>query len=257
MLDVGFTTEGTRTIQELFGEKVFPFPKPVSLLKTLARQVLESGDIALDIFAGSCTTAQAVLELNREDGGNRRFIMAQLPEPTGNPEYPTIADIGKERIRRVIARIRQADAGTLGLTTRDEPEDLGFRVFRLAPASARSWQPPSQREADAWLRQMELTGAPISPDAADRDLIWEAAIREGYSLTSRITQVNPGAEPPIWRVSDPDRSQAFTICLAPRITLEPLRALGLTRDDLFICRETALDDSTGANLALQCRLKTL
>lgn len=256
-MQTGLNSEGTKAIQDIFGTTVFNYSKPTSLLTSLIKYTAQPDDIILDFFGGSCTTAQAVLELNREDGGNRRFIMAQLPEPTGNPAYPTIAEIGKERIRRVIARMRQADAGTLGLTTRDAPEDLGFRVFRLAPASARSWQPPSQREADAWLRQMELTGAPISPDATDRDLIWEAAIREGYSLTSRITQVNPGAEPPIWRVSDPDRNQHFTICLAPRITLEPLRALGLTRDDLFICRETALDDSTGANLALQCRLKTL
>ena len=184
-----------------------------------------------------------MLDLNREDGGNRRFIMVQLPEPTGNAEYPTIAEIGKERIRRVIARMRKADEGTLPLSTREEPEDLGFRVFRLAPASVRSWQPGSERTADAWLRQMELTGSRISADAEERDLIWEAAIREGYGLTAQVERVAAVTGPRVWQVSDADRDQSFFICLAQKIALEPLRALNLAHDNLFICRETALDDN--------------
>src|SRR5436305_1092002 len=115
ILKVGFTTEGTRTLQELFGEKSMPFPKPVSLIKTLVKQSTSNDDIILDLFAGSCTTAQAVLELNHEDDGNRRFIMVQLPELTDNPQFPTIAEIGKERMRRVISKMREENEGTLGL----------------------------------------------------------------------------------------------------------------------------------------------
>jgi adenine-specific DNA-methyltransferase len=74
-------------------------------LKEFVRLVTDSDSLVLDFLAGSCTTAQAVLELNREDGGSRRFLMVQLPEPTGREDYPTIADIGKERIRRVIAKL--------------------------------------------------------------------------------------------------------------------------------------------------------
>ncbi len=97
----------------------------------------------------------------------------------------------------------------------------------------------------------------ISADAEDRDLIWEAAIREGYGLTARVERVAAVTGSRVWQVSDADRDQSFFICLAQKIALEPLRALNLAHDNLFICRETALDDTTGANLALQCRLKTL
>jgi adenine-specific DNA-methyltransferase len=95
--DFGYTTDGTRTIEELFGEKVIEFPKPVEVPRILCEQTTSSAgeDIVLDFFAGSCTTAQAVLELNRADGGNRKFICVQLPEPTRNQSFHTIAEIGE------------------------------------------------------------------------------------------------------------------------------------------------------------------
>ncbi len=108
----GTTGEGTREIKQLFGDKVFLYAKPVSLLRALIEQGTSApGDdpdqpvIVLDFFAGSATTAQAVLELNARDGGARRFILVQLPEPTGNPAFPTIAEIAKERIRRISANL--------------------------------------------------------------------------------------------------------------------------------------------------------
>lgn len=252
-----YTERGQQDFNALMPGRLFQSPKPVALVKLLAQLLTTDDDVILDFFSGSSTTAQAVLELNREDGGNRRFIMVQLPEPTSNAEYPTIAEIGKERIRRVIARMRKADEGTLPLSTREEPEDLGFRVFRLAPSSVRSWQAPAERATDAWLRQMELTGGPIRADAGELHLLWEAAIREGYGLTAQIGHVAAVTGLWVWHVSDADRSQSFYACLAPQIALDALRPLDLARDDLFICRETALDDTAGANLALQCRLKTL
>jgi adenine-specific DNA-methyltransferase len=88
------------------------FPKPVNLIKQLIQAgTISSEDIILDLFAGSCTTAQAVLELNREEDKNRRFIMVQLPEASDNSEFPTIAEIGKERIRRVIAKMKKKNYG--------------------------------------------------------------------------------------------------------------------------------------------------
>src|SRR5207247_1654426 len=112
MLEVGHTTEGTRIIQELFGEKIFPFSKPVSLLQELIKQATAKDEdaVVLDFFAGSGTTAQAVLELNTQDGGNRKFILVQLPEPTERKDFPTIADITKERVRRVIKKVEEGMA---------------------------------------------------------------------------------------------------------------------------------------------------
>lgn len=133
---------GTNAVRELFGVKLFDAPpKPPVLIRDLVEIGMGMDDLIVDFFAGSCTTAQAVLELNREDGGNRRFIMVQLPEPT--PEgsvareagFETIAEIGKERIRRVVARLKEQNQSKLNLPNREMPEDLGFRVYKLVSSN--------------------------------------------------------------------------------------------------------------------------
>jgi adenine-specific DNA-methyltransferase len=108
---------GTAELEELFGKKIFSFPKPLSLIAHFARAATDKESIVLDFFAGSGTTAHAVLQLNAEDGGNRRFICVQLPEPT-DPDseaakagYRTIADITRERIRRCGGKLRTPDTG--------------------------------------------------------------------------------------------------------------------------------------------------
>jgi adenine-specific DNA-methyltransferase len=129
---VGTYEDANDEIRALFGETgLLEYPKPTSLVKYLVRACTywDREGIVADFFAGSGTTAQAVLELNRDDGGGRRFLLVQLPEPTGQREYPTIAEIAKERIRRVLARLCQT---TPCPQERDFPEDLGFKVFRLA-----------------------------------------------------------------------------------------------------------------------------
>lgn len=136
---VGYTTNGTREATELLGGKFFDFPKPVNLLKQLLFQTTSLDDIILDFFAGSATTAHAVMQLNAEDGGNRRFIMVQLPEPCGeNSEafqagYKTIAEIGKERIRRAGARIK-AEAERGGRLNGNLGEGRCFRIRRILPS---------------------------------------------------------------------------------------------------------------------------
>ena len=125
----------------LFGEqKVFSTPKPASLLKEIFQFVSEGNDLVLDFFGGSGTTAQAVLELNKEDGGNRRFILVQLPEPTGREDFPTIAEITKERVRRVIKRMEGQRSGELPVGDGTKP-DLGFKVFKLAESNFAIWNP--------------------------------------------------------------------------------------------------------------------
>ncbi len=250
ILDVGFTTEGTREIQELFGEKIIQFPKPVSLLKILIKQATAADDIVLDFFAGSCTTAQAVLELNREDGGDRRFIMVQLPEPTGNKQFLTIAEIGKERIRRVMSRMKKEREGQLAL---DKPKGLGFKVFKLVPSNYKQWD-GAQPDAAAYARQAEMFADPLVEGWQPENVLFEVALKEGYGLNVQVetTQVKG-----IKRVTDPDKGQSFYLTLAAKIALKDLRPLDLKKDDLFICRDSALDDEAAANLALQCRLKTI
>lgn len=257
LLTAGMNLEGTKELRDIFGVQIVEYPKPVSLLKALIAVGTASNDIIVDFFAGSCTTAQAVLELNREDGGNRRFIMVQLPEPTSNPQFPTIADIGKERIRRVIAGMQQEQEGQLPLDTRETPEDLGFRVFKLSPSNYRPWRGVADDTPDVYEQQMALFTDPLVDRWTAEDVIYEVALKEGYGLNCRVEPVPAVTGNTVYRVTDPDREQSFFICLDDRISLAELKGLNLSQDDTLVCRDVALDDEAAANLALQCRLKTI
>ena len=248
-----FTQEGTKDILDIFGLEVLQFTKPRSLIKSLVKQSTEDDDIILDFFAGSGTTAQAVLELNREDGGNRRFVLVQLPEKTGNAQFPTIADIGKERIRRVIGRMKEQPL----LDTRETPEDLGFKVWKLGESHFRQFKPTPPGDAEAYLEQLELMNDALLPGNEARAVLYEVALREGFGLNCLLELVPDLEGVEVWRVSDADKGQHFYATLADTLDLESLRPLKLVPDDLFICRGIALDDDTAANLALQCGLKMI
>lgn len=254
--DVSFTTEGTREIQNLFGEKVLPFPKPVDLIKTFIKQGAEE-ELVLDFFSGSCTTAQAVLELNREDGGNRRFIMVQLPEPTEREDFPTIADIGKERIRRVIKKLQDETNGQLDLKDRETPEDLGFKVFKLSSSNYQIWEGANgETDPDAYKDLLKGYDDPLVMGWKTGEVLYEIALKEGYSLNAVIEKENIGSMT-VYRIDDPERDQSFRVCLDDKLTLEALKSLNLKKDDLFACRSISLDDTIAANLALQCRLMVI
>ncbi|OUN26518.1 site-specific DNA-methyltransferase [Blautia sp. An81] len=131
ILDKGFSTDSAKEIRNLFQLDVFEFTKPTKLIETLLRTGTNGNDIVLDFFSGSATTAHAVMQLNAEDGGNRKFIMVQLPEKCDKKSeafkagYKNICEIGKERIRRAGAKIKEENPiGTQDL-------DTGFRVLKL------------------------------------------------------------------------------------------------------------------------------
>jgi len=245
--EVGDTQEAARTILDLFGHVAFDTPKPTKLIRRMLHLSTEgdSEDTVLDFFAGSSSTAEAVLRANRQSNGNRRFIMVQLPEPVRNSDFATVADISKERIRRVIANMEEGAQST---------EDLGFKVFKLAPSSFQLWAGTEQHEPDAYTEQLSLFADPLVDDWQPEDVIYEIALKEGYDLNCTIEQVGTSQ---LYRVTDPDRDQSFTISLDDSLDAGAVQALNLTRDDLFICRDIALTDDLAANLALQCRLKTI
>jgi adenine-specific DNA-methyltransferase len=170
-------------------EREIPFdtPKPPLLVRRLLQITTSSDDpdIIVDFFAGSCTTAQAALELNRDDGGNRKFIVVQLPETTGQQDYATIADIGKERIRRVIARLQEADAEELtALQQRTTPEDLGFKLFKLTVSNYVPWTGGGGSDPAAYLHQLSLFTNPLLKGWKPVNVLWEIALREGFGLTA-------------------------------------------------------------------------
>jgi adenine-specific DNA-methyltransferase len=260
IIDRAYTQQGTADLAEVFdGKAEIQFPKPVALMRKLldVGTNAEDGDIVMDFFAGSCTTAQAVLELNREDGGNRRFIMVQLPEPTGSEDFPTIADVGKERICRVIAKLQNEKEGKLDVDARDTPEDLSFRVFKLSESHYKPWATVEDKDPEAYAKQMELHLDPLISGWKAENLIWEVAVKEGYGLNSRVELLEELAGNIFYRVTDPDKGQSFLICLDSSLKPEAVKAISLSKEDLFICRDVALSDEMAANLALQCRLKTI
>jgi len=137
-----YTNTATKEIGGLFNKYLFDFPKPVEVIKQLVSQVSNTDDIILDFFSGSATTAHAVMQLNAEDGGNRRFILVQLPELCDEKSaaykagYKNICEIGKERIRRAGAKILADDS-----STGDKPPiDVGFKVFKLDSSNLKLWQ---------------------------------------------------------------------------------------------------------------------
>jgi len=261
----GHTDMANLEIKELFNDKIFDTPKPSLLIRRMLQLATEpnDGDIILDFFAGSCSTAHAVIEQNREDSGNRRFIMVQLPEPV-SPELPArkagfdnIAEIGKERIRRVIVKLKKEKAGKLDLKNGDKAEDLGFKVFKLAESNYKPWTGPENKEPDAYAAQMAAFTDPFMPGWKPEYVLWEVAIKEGYGLNSEIIHMTGIKENSVYHVTDPDKGQRFRICLDEVLKPAAIRALALGKNDLFICRDKAMTDELVANLALQCRLKTI
>ena len=223
--------------------------------------------IVLDFFSGSCATAEAVLKSAIGEGSYLNFIMVQLPEPTGREDFPTIADIGKERIRRVIEKIekeREAKAAEAEgeLFDNDAPPhepDLGFRVYKLAPSTCRPWRHTLLEDPerfDAFETQLEEHLDPIERGARPDDILWEVALKEGFGLSSTVSD-EPLGEKTVHVVHDADKNQRLRICLEDELALDDARALSLDRTDLFVCRDRAIDDEVAANLALQCRLKTI
>jgi len=245
-------------VLDLFdGAHPIQFPKPSSLIKQFIRFGTESGDLILDFFAGSCSTAQAVLELNREDGGNRRFIMVQLPEPTHIPEYKTIAEIGKERIRRVIGKLKNDPTGRLQLGEERRREDLGFKVFKLSEPNIHQWPADEDRDAEVYAQKLSLFNDPLIAGWKPENVIWEVALREGFSLNTEFSLKQLENDNRVYDVTDPDTGQQLLICLDEQIRADFTKYCELMPETLLVCRDVALDDSAAANLALQCRLKTI
>jgi len=186
---LGYTLNGTRELREILGDNYFPFPKPSTLIKELVRQGSTSDSVILDFFAGSGTTAQAVLELNEEDGGNRQFICVQMPERLEeNSEaykagYRIIADICKARIQKAIAKLQAARAAELELNGSQQP--LGFQAFRLAPSNFKQWRGDVQGAEDI-LKQLEVFIHSEKENSEGEKILYELLLKAGFPLTAKV-----------------------------------------------------------------------
>ncbi|MCU0471091.1 MAG: site-specific DNA-methyltransferase [Arcicella sp.] len=190
LLDNSFASRrGTGDFEELFKGKIFSFPKPVQLLKTFIETGSTSNEIIIDFFAGSGTTAQAVMELNEEDGGNRKYICVQLPEKTDETGeayqagYKTIADISKARIEKVIEKITKERDGKIELT---KYQNLGFRKYTLASSNFKIWRGDVLENEEDLIKQMQLFTTPQKENTRSENILWELLIKNGVQLTEKI-----------------------------------------------------------------------
>ena len=173
---------GTAEVETVMGGKIFSFPKPLSLLLDFCKVGLMSNDIILDFFSGSATTAHAVMQLNAEDGGHRKFIMVQIPELCDEKSeaykagYKNICEIGKERIRRAAKKIA-ADNPT-------KPFDGGFRVFKLDDTNMTDVYYSAGEYDQGMLSQLESN---IKPDRTDLDLLFGCLLERGLPLSMPYT----------------------------------------------------------------------
>jgi len=193
-----YTNTATKEQFDLFGNHYFDFPKPVKLIKEILSQATEADDIILDFFSGSATTAHAVMQLNAEDGGNRRFILVQLPEVCDEKSeafktgYTNICEIGKERIRRAGSKLTETDGQA---TIEEKPTlDIGFRVFKLDSSNLKLWDgSPIQgygEDAEMELYQRLLDHLEIlKPDRTNEDVVFEVMLKLGQDLCETVTTI--------------------------------------------------------------------
>ena len=205
LINAEYNFVATKSLRELMGGQFFNYPKGVNLTKDLINQAtnFNNEDIILDFFGGSGTTAHAVLELNKEDGGNRKFILVQLPEPCDETSeafkagYKTIADISKERIRRVINKqeieneqLKVKKAGELKFEDNSNQEnqttqDLGFKVFKLASSNFKIWR-GSEITDENLEAQLEMFTNPVREGSEKENMLYELILKAGYLLTDEI-----------------------------------------------------------------------
>jgi len=191
IIDGVHTANGTEEIRELFGAEVFNYPKPTELLRQLVEQVADTGDIVMDFFAGSGTTAHAVWLQNKSKEDSRRWILVQLPEPldAANKDQkvafdfcvklgksPNIAELTKERLRRAGRKIREEN--TMFAT------DLGFRVFKLDSSNIQAWDPDRANLSAS----LEAHAKNLKVDRTEQDILFELLLKLGLDLTVPVVQ---------------------------------------------------------------------
>jgi adenine-specific DNA-methyltransferase len=211
--EVGHNDESKKELMKVFGgESPFDTPKPSRLIERMLQvsTAADAGDIVLDFFAGSGTTGHALYTMNLLDNGTRRFILIQLPEQTNRTDFATIADITKERLRRVGRKLREENPSFAG--------DLGFRVFQLDSSNINAWDPGHENLDQALLDSIEH----IKPDRSDDDVLYELLLKLGLDLCVPIEQTTIAK-----KVVQSIGAGALMVCLATKISRDDAEPLAL------------------------------
>lgn len=241
-LDVGHNQEARQELKKLFDEKAyFDGPKPIRLLnRILTIANVKKDDFILDFFSGSATTAHAVMQLNAEDGGKRKFIMVQLQEECAeNSEaykagYKNICEIGKERIRRAGKKIKEENP----LTTQDL--DIGFRVLKCDSSNMEDVYFTPKDYMD---KQQSLFVDNIKKDRSDEDLLFDAMLKLDTPLSSKIEKISIAGKT-VYNVAQGH----LMACFDKNVTDEVITAIAKEMPSYFVMRDSSqADDSVAIN----------
>lgn len=209
----------------------FSYPKPVRLMEYLIETATARGDVVLDLFAGSGTTAEGALATDR------RFFLVQLPEATGRSDYPTISDIAEERVRRVAGQMDESRDRKLAFDA-SAKQDRGFRVFKLAESNIKEWDAGVCQDVEALKRQLTLNVDHLRQDRRDIDILFEIILKEGFPLSAAVDEQTIEGKR-VYSIAE----GAFLICLERDLSLELLRAIAAREPQ----RVTLLDEGFAAN----------
>jgi adenine-specific DNA-methyltransferase len=237
--EVGHSQEATKELKDLFrAGDIFNNPKPTRLIERMVQLGTNNDDIILDFFAGSCTTAQAVLNMNVKNGSGRKFIVVQLPEPcTENSNarkagFETISDIGKERIRLSIEGILKSQK-ELGQEKRKAKLDLGFKVFKLSPSNFKIWNENVEEFNENGV-QLEMHAEHVSREASSEDILYELLLKTGFELSTKIKKCKMAGKE-VFSIAE----GALLICLEKEISLELIDALADADPIQVMCLDQA------------------
>ncbi|MGB3111212.1 MAG: site-specific DNA-methyltransferase [Psychrobacter alimentarius] len=266
--EINGTNESSKnSLKSLFeGVAVFDTPKPVELLKTLIQMTDEKEGIYLDFFAGTSALAQSVLELNSDDGLNRKFIMVQIPEVTEadseayKAKFTNIAEISKERIRRAATHIK----AKLPECVDSKALDFGFKTYKLANSNFIPWRQPATYDADSLMAQLEKHLDPIADTATTDGIITELMLKEGYTLTATVSEANgyylvtqndalnkSVDEDTSERLDSVGTSMSLAIVLDDMTTAKATQILTTVPNKTLIMDRAFSDDANKANIVLQ------
>jgi adenine-specific DNA-methyltransferase len=234
------TAKGSKELKEIFGtsKDYFENPKPVLFLKDIIIISTEPDDYILDFFAGSATTAHAVMDLNLEDGSNRKFILTQLPEPTSEDSeahkagYKDITEIGKERIRRAGKKIIDESKDKEGFDA--IKFDKGFKVFKLAKSNFSVWDSSNSQNMQ---KQLELHVDNIDHNSKDSDILYEILVKSGFELAEKIEEIKIEGRK-VYTISD----GKLLICLDKKLDKDFVRSLVKEKPQQFICLNSSFKE---------------
>ena len=210
---------------------LFDFPKNVDVIRELLLTATEKDSLVLDFFSGSATTAHAVMQLNAEDNGHRKYIMVQIPENTDNEQYPTICEIGKERIRRAATTIKQGTKADI---------DYGFRVLKLSDSNMLDvYYTPSEISQT----QLELFADNVKPGRNSEDLLFQSMLELGATLDSKIEKTVINGKD-VYNVAD----GYLVACFDTEVSDDVVKAIAKMQPQYAVLRDSSLkDDSTATN----------